>query len=204
MKRGLFISFEGGDGSGKSTQIRKLCDYLSENGYDYVLSREPGGTSIGEQIRKIILDPDNTEMDYLTEAYLYAASRAQHVSQVIRPALESGKTVICDRFLDSSIAYQGYARGLGSCVEEINSYAVGDCLPDITFLLKVSPETGKERRSSREEDRIEHEELDFHRRVFNGYERIEENSHGRVIGIDASMDIDTIFDIIRTVIEDRL
>lgn len=204
MNKSLFISFEGGDGSGKSTQISKLCEYLADKGYDFILSREPGGTPIGEKIRDIILDPANDEMDYLTEAYLYAASRAQHVAQVIRPALMSGKIVICDRFLDSSIAYQGYARGLGECVSEINSYAVGDCIPDVTFLLKLSAADGKNRISSRENDRIEHENLEFHDKVLKGYEEIERNSGGRVVGIDASMDIEDIFKVIVSVVEGLL
>ena len=142
MNRGLFITFEGPDGSGKTTQIERLRAFISEKGYDAILTREPGGTAISEKIREIILDKNNMEMDYMTEALLYAASRAQHVAQVIEPALESGKTVICDRFMDSSLVYQGSGRKLGDCVRVINEYAVRGCFRDSTFLLQVDPEVG--------------------------------------------------------------
>lgn len=204
MNRGLFITFEGGDGSGKSTQIEKLCEYLKNKGYDVVLSREPGGTMIGEKIRTIILDPENIEMDYMTEAFLYAASRAQHVAQVIKPALEAGKFVICDRFVDSSVAYQGYARGLGDSVMNINEYAIAGCMPDLTILLKLDPKKGKKRISTREEDRIELEKIDFHQKVFDGYAEIEKNSNGRVVGIDASGSIEDIFNEIVACLEERI
>ena len=134
MREGYFISFEGGDGSGKSTQIQILREFLEERGYDVILTREPGGTPISEKIRSIILDKANSEMDDMTEALLYAAARAQLVSQIIRPALEEGKVVICDRFVDSSMDYQAYARGLGDSVKTINAFAVGDCMPDLTIL----------------------------------------------------------------------
>ena len=124
MSRGFFITFEGGDGSGKSTQIGILRDRLMEAGYDVILTREPGGTQISEKIRELILDPANSEMDDMTEAMLYAAARAQLVRQLIKPALTEGKVVICDRFVDSSIAYQGFGRGLGDAVGVINTYAV--------------------------------------------------------------------------------
>ena len=155
MREGYFISFEGGDGSGKSTQIQILREFLEERGYDVILTREPGGTPISEKIRSIILDKANSEMDDMTEALLYAAARAQLVSQVIRPALEEGKVVICDRFVDSSMAYQAYARGLGDSVKTINAFAVGDCMPDLTILLKVNPQVGSSRIGNRERDSIE-------------------------------------------------
>ena len=155
MERGLFISFEGPDGSGKSTQIEYLKEYFLEREIACVFTREPGGTHIGEEIREIILDKQNNDMTDLTEAFLYAASRSQHVEQVIQPALEAGKVVVCDRFVDSSIAYQGYARGLGDLVEEINRYATGNLLPDITFFIDVDPKVGKRRISSDERDRLE-------------------------------------------------
>ena len=145
MKKGLFITIEGPDGSGKSTQIEKLRVYLEKKGYKAILTREPGGTEISEKIRNIILDKNNKEMNNMTEALLYAASRAQHVAEVIKPALEMGETVICDRFIDSSIAYQGYGRGIGEPVRVINEYAVAGCMPDITFLLKLDPRIGKGR-----------------------------------------------------------
>jgi len=192
MKKGYFISFEGMDGSGKSTQIEILERALRDAGHQVVITREPGGTAIGEQIRDILLKPENDDMSDMTEALLYAASRAQHVKQVIKPALETGKTVICDRFLDSSIAYQGYGRALGDAIPEINRYAVADCLPDITFLMKVSPETGDERIGSREKDRIELETEEFRMRVYHGYEQLEIEAGGRIVGIDASQDIEKI------------
>ena len=134
MKNGLFITLEGPDGSGKSTQIERIRTFFKQRGEKVILTREPGGTPISEKIRTIILDKENRDMDAMTEAMLYAASRAQHVAQVIRPALERGEHVICDRFIDSSIAYQGYGRDLGDCVSIINAYAIRDCIPDITFL----------------------------------------------------------------------
>jgi dTMP kinase len=192
MNRGLFITFEGPDGSGKTTQIERLRAFISEKGYDAILTREPGGTAISEKIREIILDKNNMEMDYMTEALLYAASRAQHVAQVIKPALESGKTVICDRFMDSSIVYQGYGRKLGDCVRVINEYAVGGCFPDITFLLKVDPAVGKNRIKAEEQDRLELEKLEYHLRVYQAYEELEKQYPERIIGIDASRSIEEI------------
>lgn len=192
MEKGYFISFEGVDGSGKSTQIIKLKNFFEEKGYQVVLTREPGGTDIGEKIRHIILDTANRSMTYMTEALLYAASRAQHVEEVIRPAVESGKIVICDRFVDSSIAYQGYGRQLGDCVDVINRYAIEKYIPDITFLMKVKPGIGSDRIKDRELDRIELEAEEFHLRVYRGYEELEKNFPERIIGIDASQTIEEI------------
>jgi len=192
MDRGLFITFEGPDGSGKTTQINRLRNFIEEKGYDALLTREPGGTAISEKIREIILDRNNMEMDYMTEALLYAASRAQHVAQVIKPALEAGRSVICDRFMDSSIVYQGYGRKLGDCVRIINEYAVRGCFPDITFLLKVDPEIGKGRIRADQQDRLELEKLDYHRAVYKAYEDLEKQYPERIIGIDASRSIDEI------------
>ena len=201
MGRGLFITFEGPDGSGKTTQLERLKSFIMEKGYDAVLTREPGGTEIGEKIREIILDKNNMEMDSMTEALLYAAARAQHVSQVIKPALEEGRTVISDRFMDSSIAYQGFGRNLGDCVRVINEYAVKGCFPDITFLLKVDPEIGKIRIKADEQDRLELEKLDYHRAVFLAYEELEKRYPDRIIGIDAGRSIDEISREIQTHIE---
>ena len=148
MSKGLFISIEGPDGSGKSTQIENIKQFFCDKGIDIVFTREPGGTAIGERIREIILDKNCSEMDYMTEAMLYAAARSQHVAQVIRPSLEEGKIVICDRFVDSSIAYQGYGRKLGDAVTIINGFAIGKCLPDVTFLMKLDPRIGRRRSRS--------------------------------------------------------
>ncbi len=192
MAKGLFITFEGTDGSGKTTQIERLESFIQGKGYDAILTREPGGTAISEKIRELVLDKNNMEMDYMTEALLYAAARAQHVAQVIRPALEAGRSVICDRFIDSSIVYQGYGRKLGDCVRIINEYAVNGCFPDITFLLKIDPEIGKCRIKADDQDRLELEELDYHRAVFQAYEKLEQRYPERIIGIDAARSIDEI------------
>lgn len=192
MDRGLFITFEGPDGSGKTTQIDRLKTFIQNKGYDAILTREPGGTAIGEKLREIVLDKNYMEMDYMTEALLYAAARAQHVAQVIKPALEAGRTVICDRFMDSSIVYQGYGRKLGDCVRIINEYAVRGCFPDITFLLKVDPEIGKGRIKTDDQDRLELEKLDYHKEVFQAYEELEKKYPERMIGIDAGRSIDEI------------
>ncbi len=188
MKRGLFITFEGPDGSGKSTQIKKLKNKLESIGFETVLTREPGGTAISENIREIILDVKNSEMDSLTESLLYAAARSQHVSQVIIPALSAGKTVICDRFMDSSIAYQGYGRKLGDQVKIINEYAVRGISPDITFLLLLEPSIGKGR-IKREYDRLESEKNTFHEDVYQGYMELAKGNPNRIITIDATKSI---------------
>ena len=202
--KGLFISIEGPDGSGKSTQIENIRKFFEEKNIEIVFTREPGGTAIGERIREIILDNSFKEMDSMTEAMLYAASRAQHVAQVIRPALEQGKVVVCDRFVDSSLAYQGYGRRLGESVQIINSYAVGDCMPDITFLMKVDPNVGKHRIQENRgtQDRLEHEKLAFHRQVYKGYLELEKKYPDRIVGIDASMGIDDIRDEIYRKLEE--
>ena len=194
MNKGFFITFEGGDGSGKSTQISILKESLIEKGYDVILTREPGGTDISEKIRELILDPENGEMEDITEAYLYAAARAQLVRQLIKPALEEGKVVICDRFVDSSIAYQGFGRGLGDAVGIINTYAVDDCMPDLTILLKLDPERGSSRIAGREHDRIEQASDEFHRKVYEGYLKLEEKYPDRILGVDASGTIQEIAD----------
>lgn len=198
MDRGLFITFEGPDGSGKTTQIERLKTFIQSKGYDAILTREPGGTAIGEKLREIVLDKNNMEMDYMTEALIYASARAQHVAQVIKPALEEGRTVICDRFMDSSIVYQGYGRKLGDCVRIINEFAVRGCFPDITFLLKVDPEIGKCRIKADDQDRLELEKLDYHRAVFQAYEELERKYPERIIGIDAGRSIDEISREIQT------
>jgi len=188
MNRGLFITFEGPDGSGKSTQIKNLKNKLEKKGLETVLTREPGGTAISENIRKMILDVKNSEMDSLTEALLYAAARAQHVAQIIMPALEADKTVICDRFMDSSIAYQGYGRKLGDQVRIINEYAVRGLSPDITFLLLLEPSIGKGR-IKRAYDRLELEKIEFHDDVYKGYLELAKCNPERIIMIDATKSI---------------
>lgn len=202
--RGLFITFEGPDGSGKSTQIELLREYLKSEKYDALITREPGGTRISEEIRDIILDRKNSDMSYMTEALLYAASRAQHVDQVIRPALDEGRVVISDRFIDSSIVYQGYGRRLGQVVEDINGYAVGDCLPDITFLLKIDPEIGIGRASDGKPDRIESEKISYHRSVYDAYLELEKKYPDRIYGLDGNHSIEEIQKKIRERIDELL
>ncbi len=192
MKKGLFITFEGPDGSGKTTQIHLLKNYLNERGYEAVITREPGGTRISEKIRTLILDRDNREMDHLTEALLYAASRAQHVSELIIPNLEKGITVICDRFMDSSIAYQGYGRKLGEQVQVINEYAVKGILPNLTFFLKVAPHIGKSRIEVEVQDRLEMEKIQYHNDVFEGYLELERKYPNRIVPMDGTQSIEKI------------
>lgn len=192
MSRGIFISIEGPDGSGKSTQIENIKEFFHDKNMDIIFTREPGGTPIGERIRGIILDRKCSEMDPMTEAMLYAAARAQHVAQVIRPALEEGKIVICDRFVDSSIAYQGYGRKLGEAVASINHFAVKECMPDMTILLKLDPSVGKHRISEDQQDRLEAEREAFHQEVYKGYLELEKNFPDRIVGINADRGIDEI------------
>ena len=191
--RGIFISFEGPDGSGKTTQIKLFSKYLEEKGYPVLMTREPGGTGISEKIREIILDPANTEMDGMTEALLYAAARAQHVAQLIKPAIEEGKIVLTDRFMDSSIAYQAYGRRLGDMVAEVNKHATGGLSPDLTIWLDIDPETGKARASGdKGPDRLDLEASDFHERVRMGYKAISEAEPERFKRIDAAGSIEEI------------
>ena len=192
MSRGIFITLEGPDGAGKTTQIQMMKEYLESLGKTVLLTREPGGTGISEKLREILLDKENAEMSDTTEMMIYAAARAQHVAQVIKPALAEGKIVICDRFVDSSIAYQGYGRRLGEPVAVINSYAVAGCMPDVTFLMKLDPAVGKGRIRADEQDRLESEKEAFHDEVFKGYLRLEDENPDRIFGIDASRSIEDI------------
>lgn len=169
--RGKFITFEGCEGSGKSTQIRLLSEKLTAAGVDFIVTREPGGSDVAEQIRRIILDGKNVSMCDECEALLYAAARIQHLKEIVEPALAAGRLVVCDRYVDSSLAYQGAARGLGqSYVEEINSAALTDYPPDLTVFLNISPDKAFERKHGADlNDRMEKQGLDFHRKVYAGY-----------------------------------
>ena len=197
MDNGLFITFEGGDGAGKSTQIDLLADHLRSRGCEVLLTREPGGTKISEKIRGVLLDPENREMAPVTEMMLYAAARAQLVAEVIKPALSEGKVVICDRFLDSSLAYQSYGRDLGDAVLEVNQYAIDGCMPDVTIYLRVDPQTGRQRIQTRDQDRIESESERFHDRVHEGYEQLCLRYPDRITAIDAGGTIEEISQAIR-------
>lgn len=185
---GKFVTIEGCEGVGKSTQVKKLNEYLSARGIKAVFTREPGGTPISEQIRSIILNSENASMDDVTELMLYVAARRQHTAQFIKPELEKGNLVICDRYADSTTAYQGYARGLGAeTVEKLNALAVGDVKIDLTVFLDFPPEQAFARKGGRDEgDRLENEKIDFHKRVYEGFCRIAERQPDRVIRLDAS------------------
>jgi dTMP kinase len=204
MSRGRFITFEGPDGSGKSTQIRLLGEALAARGHEVVYTREPGGTRIAEKIRDLILDRDNGEMAPLTEAMLYAASRAQHVSELILPSLAAGRTVLCDRYVDSSIAYQSVARDLGRAVETINAFAAGDAVPDLTILIDIPPEACFERIGRAGGDRIESEDISFHRRVYEAYLEIARKDPVRVRTVDGDRDVDAVQRDIRALVDDCL
>ena len=172
---GYWISFEGGEGSGKTTLIELLRQALIEQGHDVLVTREPGGVPIAEQIRQVILRRDNNDMDPVTEALLFAAARRQHLVQKVLPALEQGKVVLMDRYVDSSVAYQGYARGLGMDeVRQLNEFAIQGALPDITFWIDLDPAIGLGRiaESGRKINRLDEEARQFHERVREGYRRI--------------------------------
>lgn len=203
--KGIFITLEGPDGSGKTTQIKMLRDYLEEKGFEVLITREPGGTKISEKIRNIILDPENKEMNGACEALLYAASRAQLVGEVILPALREGKVVIADRFVDSSIVYQGVARELGEdMIENINRFATSGKEPDVTFLINISPEIGIQRKHSDGKlDRLEQENIMFHNKVHEGYNRLK-GKYSRIFEIDGTQSIEDIQYIIRSKIDSIL
>ena len=201
MDRLMFITFEGIEGCGKSTQAGMLRDLLQSRGTSVLVTREPGGSPIGEQIRRILLDPGNHGMVALAELLLYEASRCQHVEAVIKPALDAGTVVICDRFFDASTAYQGYARGLDvAMVERLNLVATGGRKPDLTIVLDLPVEMGL-RRLGRSLDRIEREAVEFHRRVRQGYLKIAESEPGRVKVVNAAGTIDDTFLNVRNLID---
>ena len=186
----MFITFEGGEGSGKSTAIKHVVEALTKEGYQIVLTREPGGTPISEEIRNVILDKKNTAMDPKTEALLYAASRRQHIVEKILPALKEGKLVLCDRYLDSSLAYQGGARGLGiKEVFQMNQFATEGLEPDLTILFDIAPEIGLKRiaaNSGREVNRLDIEKLSFHHKVLDAFHLLAKENPHRYYVIDAS------------------
>ena len=199
MNKGLFITVEGTDGSGKSTQIENIKKYLVSKGYDVVTAREPGGTGIGEKIRDIVLDPENISMDIVTEILLYEAARAQIVKEVIKPALLKGKVVLCDRFTDSTLAYQGYGRNLDKDkIYKLNEIAAQGMVPDITFLFAISPEEAIKRKKKKFiPDRMEMEENEFRSRVYEGYMQIAHGEPERIKVIDAGGSVEEVFSEVR-------
>jgi dTMP kinase len=206
--KGRFFSFEGPDGAGKTTMITKLESFLREKGFDVLSTREPGGVRIAEEIRSIILNPKHTEMDGRTEALLYAAARRQHLLEKIIPAIKSGKIVLCDRFVDSSLAYQGFARGLGiDEILQINQFAIDGYFPSLTIYFDIDPKIGLERiqkNKQREINRLDMESLSFHYKVREGYLKIAERFSDRVIIIDASKPVDEVFAMTIAAVMDQI
>ena len=199
MKRGLFITVEGMDGSGKTTQISNMQAHLASLGCEVLLTREPGGTRIGENIRSIVLNPAYTEMSNTAELLLYSAARAQLVEQLIKPSIEKCITVICDRYVDSFYAYQGFGRGIDlEKLENITSIAINGTIPDITFFFDLDPEVSLKRRfESTGSDRIENEVIDFHRKVYNGYKELANRYPKRIRTIDASRPAEEVWQDVR-------
>ncbi|WP_318509279.1 dTMP kinase [Bacillus sp. T3] len=197
MDKGLFITIEGPEGAGKTTIIQMLAIQLEQYGYNVVQTREPGGIDIAEQIRHVILARENTAMDPRTEALLYAAARRQHLVEKVKPALEQGAIIICDRFIDSSLAYQGFARGLGvDEVFSINQFAIEDMMPVLTLYFDIEPELGLRRinqHKGREVNRLDLETIDFHQRVREGYLQLVERFSDRIQVVDASKPVDEVY-----------
>lgn len=203
----MFITFEGPEGGGKTTQARLLAEWLCKQGHVVMLTREPGGTDIGDQIRAVLHDPRNTAMDARTEILLYSASRAQHVAERIRPALAAGTIVVSDRYADSTLAYQGYGRGLDlDMLRKVTVFATGGLTPDLTLCLDVPPEEGLQRRrvGRVEWNRLDAEALEFHQRVRAGYLELVRQEPGRWIVIDAARSIEEVQAEIRNVVQVRL
>lgn len=201
--RGLFITFEGNDGSGKSSALQTVKKELLEKGYDVVYTREPGGSYIAEKIRELILDKDNLGMDPKTEALLYAASRREHITKTILPALEAGKIILCDRFLDSSLAYQGFARELGiDNVLQMNQFATEGLFPDLTILVCTRPEIGMSRikKDERDMDRLELEKITFHNKVYEGYLSIADRFNDRIVVVNGEQSKEDVLEIVKNIL----
>ena len=211
MKKGLLITFEGPEGSGKSTQSELIYESLEADGYPSLRTAEPGGTALGERIRNILLERDDIRMDSLAELFLFQADRAQHVEEVIRPALDAGTWVLCSRFFDSTTAYQGYGAGLDlKMLNEINAIASGSLVPDLTIVFDLDPEKGLERVSQRgiyagaesgPKDRMEDKKLEFHQRVRKGFIELADRNSGRIKVVDASGDENQVLVSIKAVID---
>ncbi|WP_419787802.1 dTMP kinase [Pseudodesulfovibrio sp.] len=209
----MFITFEGIEGTGKTTQVTKVKEYFESKGREVFLTREPGGSRVGKELRKMLLHVDNKDLTPVTELFLYLADRAQHVSQVIRPALEDDKVVLCDRFADSTIVYQGYGRGLDTkTLKQLNEVAVEGMWPDLTIILDIDPEIGLKRATLRnleqgvakEEGRFEAEHMNFHKRIREGYLTWAAINRDRIRVINAAASPDEVFERIRAAIEATL
>lgn len=194
--KGFFITLEGPDGSGKTTVAEEICKKLINDGFEVVHTREPGGIEISEDIRKIILDPKNTMMDSKTEALLYAASRRQHLVEKVFPAIKDGKIVICERFIDSSLAYQGFGRQIGmNEVLSINLFAIDNAYPDMTVYLDIDEQIGLDRLKTRAyKDRLDQESIEFHHRVNKGYKEVLDKFKDRIKVVDASKPLNEVVD----------
>ncbi|WP_017729537.1 dTMP kinase [Halalkalibacterium ligniniphilum] len=207
MTRGWFITVEGGEGAGKTSVLDRIEKELASRGIDVVRTREPGGIPIAEKIRSVILDVNHVEMDRRTEALLYAAARRQHLVEKVLPALEKGKVVLCDRFIDSSLAYQGNARGIGfEDILAINEFAIEGYFPDVTLLFDIDPEVGLLRINAdgdRERNRLDLETIAFHNKVKQGYQRVVDTYPDRVVVIDANQPIEKVFEAAMNVLERR-
>ncbi len=194
--KGIFITFEGTEGSGKTTVLELVASSLENKGYKVICTREPGGIKIAEDIRKVILNVENTKMDAITEALLYAASRRQHLVEKVIPYIEEGYIVLCDRFIDSSLAYQGYARGLGiDNVYQVNQVATKGMLPDMTIYIDVKPEVGLERiqKNKREQNRLDLENIRFHKDVYTGYQKVIEKFPDRIKVINGHQNKEQVY-----------
>lgn len=198
--RGYFITFEGGEGAGKTSALTGVAEQLTSQGFSVLTTREPGGIKISEQIRDILLDKANTEMDPRTEALLYAAARRQHLVEKVKPALDAGKIVLCDRFIDSSLAYQGHARKLGiNQIYQVNQFAIESFMPDMTLFFDLKPEQGLARihaNKNREQNRLDIEELAFHETVYEGYQQLIKLFPDRIQTIDAEQSIQNVIDMV--------
>lgn len=206
---GYFVSFEGPDGAGKSTVLKEVLAKIGPQlKPQYLVTREPGGSKIAEKIRDIILDPANDKMNAKTEALLYAAARSQHVEEIIKPALDAGKIVFSDRFVDSSLAYQGEGRDLGiKKVKQINDFATNKLDPDLTFFIDVAPEIGLhriEKLRPGHEDRLEQENLSFHKKVYQGFLKVKEMYPERFVTIDGTQPIDQVVDQVIATLKQRM
>lgn len=192
-----FITFEGGEGSGKSSVVKLVKSHLDSMGVESVLTREPGGSLVAERIRGVLFHPDGTVIDDRTEALLFVAARRQHWVEVIHPALLQGKVVLCDRFIDSSLVYQGYVKGLGvDAILHLNSFALDSLFPDVTFWLDVTPEIGLQRiqvNQSREVNRLDKESMEFHHKVREGYQKLQQRFPHRIVRIDADKPLSEVF-----------